>query len=95
MKRITHKTIWKKRLRVLLNESIEDFFYQKLQGKSKTFTYVILLILRLAGFGTQIQGRKRMGNRCTQKVLEFLGRLERDIVLDIFLEEKTIRHTFK
>lgn len=36
-----------------------------------------------------------MGNRCTQKVLEFLGRLERDIVLDIFLEEKTIRHTFK
>lgn len=47
----------------------------------------ILLILRLEGLDMQLQERGRMGNRCTQKVLGFLGRLEKDTVLD-FLEEK-------
>jgi len=35
-----------------------------------------------------------MGNRCTQKLLVFLGRLEKDMILDLF-RRKNIRETFK
>lgn len=63
-------------------------FYQILQAKGKPFTYVFLLILRLAGFVMQTQRWNRMRNICTQKVLEFLGRLEKDPTPDFFRRQK-------